>query len=125
MTRWLDAARRASLAPDKTVLTDITQAGVVRVASGSNPAQVKSVKSVKSAGEISGGVSKSPATELSSDSAVYLAFLNANGPSTYGAAAVALAWGTTRAWKAEAQLKEAAFVRYDSLGKAATRLRTH
>ena len=53
MTRWLEAARRASIAADKTALTDKTQAQVVHTGDGSNPTEVKSVKSVLSAGGVS------------------------------------------------------------------------
>lgn len=52
MTRWLEAARQAPMAADKTVLTDKTQAQVVRSAAESNSMGVKSVKSVMSAGGI-------------------------------------------------------------------------
>jgi hypothetical protein len=41
---------------------------------------------------------------LASDPDTYLAALTLHGPMTYGAAAVALGWGATRAWQAEAQL---------------------
>lgn len=49
----------------------------------------------------------------------YLDFLNLHGPSTYGAFATAPGWGATRAWQAEAQLRAAGLVQYNSLGKAA------
>lgn len=43
--------------------------------------------------------------ESSQDDVVaYLAALSLHGPMTYGAAAVALGWGVTRAWVAEAAL---------------------
>ena len=38
------------------------------------------------------------------DSDTYLAALHLHGSMTYGAAAVALGWGATRAWEAEAAL---------------------
>ena len=55
---------------------------------------------------------------LAADAGEYLDFLHLHGPATYGAGAVALGWGATRAWQAEAQLRAARLVRYDSLGKA-------
>ena len=55
---------------------------------------------------------------LDADAGKYLDFLHLHGPATYGAGAVALGWGATRAWQAEAQLIAAGLVRYDSLGKA-------
>ena len=57
---------------------------------------------------------------LDTNAGEYLDFLRLHGPSTYGASATALGWGATRAWQAEAQLKAARLVQYDSLGKAAT-----
>ena len=44
------------------------------------------------------------APALPSDPDTYLAALRLHGPMTYGAAAVALGWGATRAWQAEASL---------------------
>ena len=40
----------------------------------------------------------------SQDADTYLAALTLRGPMTYGAAAVALGWGATRAWLAETAL---------------------
>ena len=56
-------------------------------------------------------------TPSASDPETYLDYLRANGPATYGAAAVALGWGATRAWTADAQLTAAGLVRHDNLGK--------
>ena len=58
----------------------------------------------------------------SQDAGKYLDFLHLHGPSTYGAAAVALGWGATRAWQAEAQLVAAGLVHHDNLGKAEPKL---
>lgn len=44
------------------------------------------------------------APSLPSDPDTYLAALTLRGPTTYGAAAVGLGWGATRAWQAEAGL---------------------
>jgi hypothetical protein len=44
--------------------------------------------------------------------------LRLNGPCSYGAAAVAMGWGATRAWQAEARLRAAGMVRLDRLGRA-------
>lgn len=55
---------------------------------------------------------------ITPDARKYLDFLTLHGPSTYGASATALGWGATRVWQAEAQLRVAKLVRYDSLGKA-------
>lgn len=40
-----------------------------------------------------------------SDPQRYLAHLGVTGPTTYGAAAIALGWDATRAWQAEARLR--------------------
>lgn len=53
-----------------------------------------------------------------SDPDIYLAHLHASGSTTYGAAAVALGWGGTRAWRAEARLRAAGLVRYGNDGKS-------
>ena len=42
--------------------------------------------------------------DITSDADAYLAALTLHGPMTYGAAAVALRWGATQAWQAEAVL---------------------
>lgn len=118
MTRWLDAARRVSMPPGKTDLTDLTPAGLRSFAPLTTSAWVLSVKTVLPGAGIRGGVVKSPATGLPTDTQAYLAFLSANGPVSYGAAAVALGWGATRTWRAEAQLVAAGLVRHDGLGKA-------
>ena len=55
--------------------------------------------------------------ELDPDAGAYLDFLHLHGPSSYGAAATALGWGATRAWRAEAKLRVAGLVVY-SEGKA-------
>lgn len=60
-------------------------------------------------------------TANASDPETYLAFLRSNGPATYGAMAVALGWGATRAWQAEARLRAAGMVRFDTEGKAHSR----
>jgi hypothetical protein len=52
-----------------------------------------------------------------SDPEIYLAMLRSNGPTTYGAAAVALGWAATRAWQAEARLRASGAVYYASNGK--------
>ena len=53
------------------------------------------------------------------DALALLDLLTHNGPSTYGAAAVALGWGATRAWQAETRLRTAGKVVIGLNGKAA------
>ena len=47
------------------------------------------------------------ANGLDPDAGAYHDFVRIHGPSTYGAIAVALGWGATRAWLAEARLTAA------------------
>ena len=61
-------------------------------------------------------------TPSASGPEIYLNYMRANGPASYGAAAVALGWGATLAWQVEAQLRAAGLLRYDNLGKAMTML---
>jgi hypothetical protein len=53
-----------------------------------------------------------------SDSKTLLDLLQREGPQTYGAAAAALGWGASRAWRAEASLKAAGLVLHGLHGKA-------
>ena len=53
-----------------------------------------------------------------SDPETLLEFLHREGPHAYGAAATALGWGATRAWQAEARLREGGLVRLRTLGEA-------
>jgi hypothetical protein len=58
---------------------------------------------------------QNPATD--GDPETLLSWLRLHGPSTYGAAAVALRWGATRAWQAEARLRASGRVWIDDTGK--------
>jgi hypothetical protein len=106
------------MASDKTDLTDKTHVGVVAVGTHSNPVGLKSVLSVLSAGGIVGEGPALPAKPSHPDLAAYLAFLRSNGPCNYGAAAVALGWGATRAWQAEARLRATGRIAINDCGKA-------
>ncbi len=57
------------------------------------------------------------APSLPSDPDTYLAALTLHGPMTYGAAAVALGWGATRAWQADARIRAAGRNAIDKSGK--------
>jgi len=54
------------------------------------------------------------------DPEALLSYLRRTGPATYGAAAMALGWGATRAWQAEAALRGSGRVRLDFLGRMIT-----
>lgn len=55
-----------------------------------------------------------------SDPDVLLDLLREHGPMTYGGAALTLAWGASRAWRAEAELRARGAVRLDQLGRMTT-----
>ena len=57
-------------------------------------------------------------TQPDQDAAALLALLEREGPQTYGAAAVILGIGATRAWRAEAELRRAGRIRLGPLGRA-------
>lgn len=106
MTRWLMAARQAGEAG--TEPTKPTQP---------QRPPVLSVKSVLSGG---GGPDPdaAPGDRMDADARAYLDCLRHRGPLTYGAAAMALGWGVTRAWQAEAKLRAAGLVSMGPLGHA-------
>ena len=58
-----------------------------------------------------------PRESREADAGQLAEFLLRSGPSTYGAAASALGWRATRAWRAEAHLRAAGRVRFDQLGR--------
>ena len=104
MTRWLTAARQARAAATE--------------APAPVPPEVSSVLS--GAGNAIGRrAAEAPRVgpELS-DAGVYFDFLTRHGPCTYGAAATALGWGATRAWRAEAELSTAGLVKLGAFGAA-------
>ena len=70
---------------------------------------VLSVKSVLSGTEALG---------LDGDLVALLGLLEREGPHTYGAAAVTLGCGATRAWRAEAELRRAGRIRLGPFGQA-------
>ena len=59
---------------------------------------------------------------LGDDLKTYADHLQRHGPTTYGAAASALGWGATRAWQAEAKLREVGLESVD-LGELAGLIR--
>lgn len=58
---------------------------------------------------------------LDPDAAALLGHIHAHGPTTYGAASLALGWGVTRAWQAEAKLRAAGLVNMGPLGHASVK----
>lgn len=68
---------------------------------------------------VAGPQSQNPNADLKADAAQLADRLLRFGPLSYGAAAVVLGWGATRAWRAEAELLNSDLLRYDALGRAA------
>lgn len=54
------------------------------------------------------------------DPDVVLDLIREHGPTTYGGAALTLAWGASRAWRAQAELRAKGAVRLDQLGRMTT-----
>lgn len=89
MTRWLEAAKRsAETSTEPTNLTEPAQAPVL------------SVKSVLSEAERSSRCAPAEGGP-GGDARAYKDCLRCLGPLTYGAAAMKLGWGVTRAWQAQ------------------------
>lgn len=101
MTRWLEAAARAELA--ETKLTKPTEP---------EPHTEPPVLSLKSV------LSEAGTTDLAADPRALFELLAREGPHTYGAAALALGIGATRAWVAEAELRRVGRIRFGPLGRA-------
>ena len=55
---------------------------------------------------------------LDPDAAALLEHIHTHGPTTYGAASLALRWGASRAWRAEAVLRARGLVRLVAQGRA-------
>lgn len=75
--------------------------------------------SVAIVASVAAPTARNPETDGAADAARFADVLATSGPTTYGAVAVALGWGATRAWQAEARLRASGRVRYDALGRAA------
>lgn len=60
----------------------------------------------------------SPTSHYDTDAQIYCDFLRCTGPLTYGAAAIQLRWGVTRAWLAQNELTKEGLIRFDNLGRA-------
>jgi hypothetical protein len=113
MTRWLAAAKSVSPAPTQPTKPDKTQPRVERrgVLSG--------LVGCVGRGEPENRTSPRPRADgLDDDAGELLDFLRLHGPATCGAAAAALGWGATRAWRAEAALRAAGLVTIGPLGVA-------
>lgn len=107
MTRWLQAALKASEGGTKPTKPTEPQ-----------PDPVLSVKSVLSGGGSTDGAPPAHAHVLDPDAAALLEHIHAHGPTTYGAVSLALRWGASRAWRAEAVLRARGLVRLGAQGRA-------
>ena len=118
MTRWLQAAQRATDLGTKP--TQPTKPAPKAIEGGDNATGrgVLSVSSVLSEGGRADPAPPARADGLEPDAGAYLDRLRLHGPQTYGAMASTLGWGATRAWRAEAKLRAAGLVRMGELGRA-------
>ena len=119
MTRWLEAARKAgwhgTKGGEKTPAPSAL--GFCQVSSGV-PDPVKPAPGGSSGfvrvSEMAEPIQAAPSE---GDPETLLAWLRLHGPSTYGAGAVALGCGATRAWQAEARLRASGRVQIDDMGR--------
>ena len=108
---WFDA-RKALAEIERDGLPPATSA-----TSATNPDRARWLRVAVVAGVAGPGPVRSE-TRPDQDAAALLALLEREGPHTYGAAAVALGIGATRAWRAEAELRRAGRIRLGPLGHA-------
>lgn len=120
MTRWLEAARKAGWHGTKGGEETPAPSALrfCQVSSGvADPSKRRAAILSGSVG-LSGRAKAAETPQAEGDPETLLEWLRLHGPSTYGAAATALGWGVTRAWRAEAQLRAEGTVRLDRSGKA-------
>ena len=135
MTRWLQAAQRASDSGTKPTEPTEPNPEVRAVTTDTSESWVLSVSSVLSeekkparrpaSADTFVAAPRARKLEIAccaSDPETLLAFLRQHGPQTYGAAASALGWGATRAWQAEARLRADDLVRHAEHGKVCARV---
>lgn len=77
--------------------------------------------SVAVVASVAAATARNRETDGAADPERLAVLLATSGPTTYGAAAVALGWGATRAWQAEARLRATGRVAYDTLGRTTLR----
>ncbi len=82
--------------------------------------EVSSAQTVATVATVAGGKPKSEMAEFASrpDPDALLSLLCETGPQSYGAAATMLRWTPTRTWQAEARLRAAGRITYDTIGRA-------
>jgi len=120
MTRWLQAAQRATGAGTELTKPTKRNQGQVNNTDETTRARVLSVLSILSEG---GRAEPAPvrADGLTPDAGAFLDFLREQGPHSYGAVARRLGWGATRAWRAEAELRAAGRIRHGENGMSKVR----
>ena len=118
MTRWLQAAQRATDLGTKPTKPTKPAPKAIEGGAAATGRGVLSVSSVLSEGVRADPAPPARADGLDPDAGAYLDRLRLHGPATYGAMASTLGWGATRAWRAEAKLRALGLVRMGELGRA-------
>ena len=112
MTRWLQAAQRATDLGTKPTKPTKPAPKAIEGGADTTGRGVLSVSSVLSEGVKADPAPPARADGLDPDAGAYLDRLRLHGPATYGAMASTLGWGATRAWRAEAKLRALGLVAY-------------
>ena len=112
MTRWLQAAQRATDLGTKPTKPTKPAPKAIEGGTDTTGKGVLSVSSVLSEGGRADPAPPARPDGLDPDAGAYLDRLHLHGPASYGAMASAMGWGATRAWRAEAKLRAAGLVVY-------------
>ena len=112
MTRWLQAAQRATDLGTKPTQPPKPTPKATEGGADTTERVVLSVWSVLSEGGRADPEPPARADGLDPDAGAYLDRLRLHGPATYGTMATALGWGAMRAWRAEAKLRAGGLVVY-------------
>lgn len=112
---WFDARKAlAEIVGGDMPPATLTPATIATVATNPRPALPR----VAVVASVAAPKPKKPRADRAADAGQLADLLSRSGPLTYGAAAVALGWGATRAWQAEAHLRAIGGAWLDSLGRA-------
>ena len=112
---WFDARKAlAELVGGDMPPATLTHATIATLATNPRPALPR----VAVVASVAAPQPQKPRADREADAGQLADLLSRTGPLTYGAAAMALSWGATRAWRAEAHLRATRRVTFDALGRA-------